>query len=402
MKGTISDKVYFFSIFILICWGAHAWFTWWFDSATINSYVALLCLNAVALWHKIINGIKLANDTLTVFACSLLFVVSGPLNHYGGIGTYLNFFLRLFPLLIIVSDKQNSERILLFLAKCIAVLLIPGIILYAIFSIVGFPPSLPITRSGSDTYYFFNYFVLLRSFGGMDNTDRFQSVFLEPGYMGTLLAFLLYATKFNLKKWYTKIMIVGLVLSLSLAGIIVGILGYVWLINSKTFRFKRLLLFTLIVSAVYIAGLNYNNGNNILNHAVIERLQFDADKGIVGNNRFSTYADNIYDVMVADGDIWLGVGSLDSLKGNEVWETVSGAGYKIFFISRGVISSILLLLFYFTLCVKSKFNLYKCGFLILVIVTFVQAAYPESFSWLIPFILGIQVDDKEINEIKYI
>jgi hypothetical protein len=231
---------------------------------------------------------------------------------------------------------------------------------------------------------------LLKRIFGEDWSIRFQAFFLEPGYLGTLCCFMLYADNFNLKKNENKVILTALILSLSLAGFITGIIGYIISIR----KMKRIMLFAIILYITYLISINYNDGHNAINEEILYRLQYDAEKGISGNNRFSETTDIVYDKLNLK-EFLFGLGRDVVLRLNTSThnnDNITGCGYKLFFITYGILSFILVFFFYgfvgFSLGKHKKY--YVLGFLFLVFITFIQASYPLSYSWLIPYTLGVK------------
>ena len=69
---------------------------------------------------------------------------------------------------------------------------------------------------------------------------------------------------------------------------------------------------------------------------------------------------------------------------------IRGAGYKIYFLYQGIVVAMLFLISFFLLgpLERVKNKRYMGGFFLLIVITFIQAAYPSSFSWWIPFLLA--------------
>ena len=68
-------------------------------------------------------------------------------------------------------------------------------------------------------YSFTNYFLFLVEDHSLYNIiPRFQSIFLEPTYLGSTTALLLMTQRGKWKRWYNISLIIGLLISFSLAG----------------------------------------------------------------------------------------------------------------------------------------------------------------------------------------
>lgn len=126
-------------------------------------------------------------------------------------------------------------------------------------------------------------------------------------------------------------------------------------------------------------------------------MQFDDDKGIKGYNRNGYITDYYYDQVISSDRIFYGLSyeEIRLINGDSdgyVDETnkLHGAGFKLYVVQHGLVPVILYFLFYYFLIIAGGVcRKYSFGFLILIVFTFLQASYPNSYSWLIPFILGI-------------
>ncbi len=384
------------AILLDVLWGARAWITWEFVDTHTKYIVYLVCAFVSFLYYRN-NNLHAANKYLTVIIVCL-FLATMP--KYLGPMAFVEFVLRFFPVYVLACDRDNASDNLSFIAVSLAIILIPGLILHFIMLYTGIFPGLPIQYPDMTVYLFFNYFVMLKgaSFYEEDGM-RFQSIFLEPSYLGTLMAFMLYAVKYNFKKRINIILLLGLIASLSLAGYLIAALGYVLNITAKGVSAKKYIFAILLVYGVYLFGITYNGGDNYVNEKIIERLQPDDEKGIVGNNRVSLAADDYFERHMGTAELFFGIGDegVNKYNGttdveNDFRDSIAGAGYKIYFIKYGILSAILIFLVYYLFikgCYINRDQRYPMFFLVIIIVTFLQASYPATYSWLIPFVLGV-------------
>ena len=108
---------------------------------------------------------------------------------------------------------------------------------------------------------------------------------------------------------------------------------------------------------------------------------------------------------MSTGDLIQGVGNDEIQKINDAstgsfGDSIRGAGYKIFFIREGIIAAVAYLFIYLLMAlykIPKEQKLYSYGFVVLIIITFIQASYPSSFSLLVPFVLVISSYRKQIN-----
>lgn len=398
MCSTKFIKLFAFAVFLEMISGAYPWFFW-----DINTnYLFVLC-TIISLLYVRKNKLKL--NILSNYGLGFALMFMGTLlngNSYS-INERLYQICSFIPMLVILSDKDNGEEIYSTIAKWLSYLLVPSILLHLVFLAIGFPLSIIIiNKNVPDSYVFFNYFILLKNIVTPDSIDsiRFCSVFLEPGYLGTMLSFLLYVGRFNFEKKYNIVFLVALILTLSLAGFVIAALGWVLIKIQEGKSVKRLIQIVCVFGFIYYFGINYNGGNNIFNNLILSRLQYDEENGISGNNRNSHMTDDYFDYYMQNGDILFGVGKQEVRKingggaaGADFNDQIRGAGYKMFFITNGIVEAIVIL-FGYLMFVSTMDRKYGYGFLLLIALTFVQAAYPLSTSWLIPFVFGCVLNSR--------
>lgn len=394
MKTNIITFTFRAILLFEVLWGANAWFTWDISLTRSANYVVLLAIAIIAQWYKKKSSIRLVKSSHLIF-CFVCYLFAVLIYSRFSLPGLVGALLKLYPIWVLLSDRANIRNNIEFIGKGLAIILIPGIILFFIRNFVLLP-GIPIDHPGSSSYAFLNHIFYIQNINS-DIAARFNSIFLEPSYLGTLLSFILFAEKYDFSKWENKILLIGLVLSLSLASYIITLLGYAMYSTFIKREFRKVLVYVMLVVISYNISLVYNHGDNYLNNYIISRLQLDKEKGIVGNNRTGLGTDFYYEQAFDNGTIWMGLGqkkvnqinrgSSDSAGYDE---NIRGAGYKVYFLTRGILSALLFLLFYMSLgnilCPRSM--LVRNSFVLLIVLTFFQAAYPESPSWLYPFVLG--------------
>ena len=323
-------------IFLDMINGAYPWFFWNVKASYLNLLFAVISI----LYLKI-NGIKLQMSNYGV-GLLLLFASTFFNVNSASVSERISQLLFFVPIWVLTCDVRNSQRIFTMMAKWLSILLVPSIILHLLFLAIGFPPSVIIINENvPDNYVYFNYFFLIKNIVMEDYQIRFCSIFLEPGYIGTLLSFLLYVGKFDFKKRYNLILLVALILTISLAGFVISAMGWVFIKLQEGKSIKRLFYILAVLGCIYWGGISYNGGRNVLNENILSRLQYDEDKGISGNNRTSHLADAYFEQYTNNGQILFGVGNQTirkinggSAKGASFNDQIRGAGYKIFFMQN--------------------------------------------------------------------
>lgn len=378
-----------------ILWGAHAWFTWWIEAIPYASQASMVLIAAIALLYRIRMRLPLRKDP-SVFVIFILWMLAFLSAYEISFAMLLGIIIRFIPLWILISDKNCSDH-LQWIKKYIAILLFPGLIIHILYIISPFP-SIPIQYGNSMTYIFYNYIFNIEVMSPWIETSyRFQSVFLEPGYLGTLLCFLLYADRYNFKDKYTKILLIALVFSFSLAGYIISFMGYLLYKRNVGINFTRIVgVFVLLIAFCLVAS-TYKNGDNVFNERIISRLRFDKEKGIQGNNRNGYTTDYYFNRVLTSDKIFFGLSNeeISQINGDDDGyadeeNKLHGAGFKLFVVVYGILPVLFYFLFYLLTASQCGYHRrYSLGFFFLILLTFIQASYPNSFCWLIPFILGI-------------
>jgi hypothetical protein len=244
-------------------------------------------------------------------------------------------------------------------------------------------PSQGTIMDPSGVYRCSNYLVCLTS----DYGKRFHSVFCEPGQMGTVCVFLIYANRFNFRNLYVCMIFIAVLFSLSLAGyILIFIAAILYFSYSKRSIMRVFCYSFLLILLLYNIVVVYNDGDNLVNYYLFNRLEFDESKIIAGNNRFSVRFEDFYSGLTFNDLLW-GIGP-DKYISIANSERFISAGYKVFFAAHGIISAILYLSFYWMVIKYHNNTYFGYVFLFIFMLAFLQRAYPFWASWLIPLIVS--------------
>lgn len=310
--------------------------------------------------------------------------------------TRLNFFgvvvrvFSIFPVWVLMTfDEETKKEILDFILKWFAILLGASLVVY-ILANVGFPlPSTVISYSDTDGYDVFqNYYLCITK----PLSFRFQSIFLEPGHMTMGIAPLLYIYRYNLKNIYVLLLFLAQLFSLSLAGYIVMILGFVLQTffdreKGKKFSFKPLILLTVILSLVVVYLPKITAEEDIFDIALLSRLDKYSETGFT---RTSEDFDVLFDKVIKTSDKWTGI-PLDT-------SDLGGAGIKKYIVEYGIIGITLAILLYsspfFVIRRRSIFL-----FCLIMIILLYQDTYPSWFCALISMIAGSTVINNKNNKL---
>lgn len=291
---------------------------------------------------------------------------------------------------ILNLDKALMIDCLKFIIKWLALIVFVSSIFYILF-LLGI--NLPHTtldlsdnsrKEGLENYYFFVF--AYNTFG----MTRFNSIFLEPGYLTLGIAPLLFIYKYNVKNKYVLLLLISQLLSFSLAGLILLLFGFFYCIlcGTEKRKMKKVLWGVFVILLSFIVLYNIFGYDYFYNN-IFSRLVFE-NGTLSGDDRSSLYLDSVYDSMMQTNTMWTGTNFDVSYSEKGV------SGYKLFAVQNGIIGVILVVLAYISLIsIKNiRFN-YLTGFLILCLLLLYQNSYPESMCILFTGACAIYVLDKK-------
>lgn len=128
-------------------------------------------------------------------------------------------------------DRMDLERIVVYLFNLIAIISTIGLVLYLCDNsgLIHIRQMAVVTKEDGFTYDVYPFFVTIRGIIG-----RFQGIFNEPGYLGTIVGFYLALDHFNLKKTINVLLVICGFFTFSLAFyLIVGISGIAYLLRER-------------------------------------------------------------------------------------------------------------------------------------------------------------------------
>lgn len=394
-----SNKFYrylfFFALLLLFYDSMYAYFLWNIKT----DYITIFAFLAGILYHMSCRQVVLNRKKYLV--ASLFFLVSMLYAESINSGIVLLRLLKTAVLYMVLTVSNDRKKELLQIVT-ISFSVIMGVSLVAFF--LGMIVNLPSFGSLSfndGQYEFTNYLLYIKPYSVLD-IYRFNSIFLEPGHVAMIAAYLLFANDYDFKhNKYLIPIFVSVVVSLSLAGYVLVVAGYVLSLfqkSKKRGRLQKLFYFALLLLSVHYLASVDNGGSNVLNDTIFSRLQYDSEKGIVGNNRTTAVADVYFEEALKSGEIITGYGRKEYNEIVNSEEFFGGAGYKIYMLKNGIIGTILVFMFYLFVAEagpnKKKLRL----MLLLYSFSFLQRAYPEWWAWILPFVCsGVEIHNKQVN-----
>ncbi len=299
--------------------------------------------------------------------------------------------ITIFTAAVIVQSPLHDKLLVLKNFK-LAVVIILSV------AMVGWIPFLlgmdmPYYVDNNETYYHHKVYFLFNTFAINNPGDlyRFAGPFLEPGHLGTMCAFLLYIDGYDLRKPSNIILLVSTAMSLSLAayGLIVG--GVIITLYDRR-KYMTMYIIAGLFILVGIGATIYLNGDNVLNKAIVSRLEITESGELAGYNRTTTPFEVAYSRYMKTDKIWLGVGkdAFGSSSDSRDNITLGNAGYKRYFYLRGIIGSALLIILLLIYTLKYR-SFKSIGFMILYVVANIIRDYPTKEIWMYLFLLTLPI-----------
>lgn len=320
-------------------------------------------------------------------------------------GLFISILLDFYPFFVLLLCRNDELRLFshLFLNFIVCILLL-SLIEYILILTKAVSLSPKIVYHGAYPYPFRNYgLVLIVVDAGSLLIPRFQSIFTEPGQLGTVLSLMLYAYEYKLKDKRVLILFISCVLTMSLAAFVLMFFG--WLVYKFCGSKKKIImLMTILLSifVVYLGVFTYysNNPDSILSKRIISRLLPDKEKGIQGNNRTTGKFDRAFSEQMEEIDenmiFGFGENALEERLGIQ-W---GNSSYAVYIFKYGMMGILLLLIFYLNMCFVNS-SLFVFGFLILVCLSFIQRPYAGWFVQMaLMFFSSVKFHEKILNE-KY-
>lgn len=224
-----------------------------------------------------------------------------------------------------------------------------------------------------DLYSFTNYYFFLVDDRNMFAIiPRFQSIFVEPGHMGTMTALLLFTQFGKWKRWYNVSLLIATFISFSLAayGLLVPIIFLsLWIKGQQVI--KKGLYALVILASITTASFFYNDGDNLLHDLIMVRLEIE-DGEMAGDNRVSDNFKADYESLLQSSDI------LTGRERNK--EAFGNSGYRVFIYDYGLIGLTLLIIFYMTAMYDHRHRKEFLSILIIATLNFIIRGNILQFS----------------------
>lgn len=385
--------LYKYSLLLLFLASMQAGFMWGIRDHILGMFVSIVTITFF-ITHK--NIFIVSQKRL--FIC-LLFVIAATIGVKENLNAYLRSVFILLPCLFFFLIKREVifKDIIELITNFFAILL-PISLLAFITSFFLHLPAFGYFEHPSGVYSIYtNYIIFIKS---PFYDIRFSSIFLEPGHLGMICSFILFANKYNFKDWRVISILICSLFTLSLAGYVLILIGYLFILFlGGKITISKILMSLFFLLGSYIFAISYNNGDNYVNEMIISRLELDEEKGFKGNNRVYGSLEDYFIFFIKSDNLWRGIGSQEFVAIRET-ETFGGAGWKVYLLMNGLLSLSFIFLAYLYLGLKlSNDKLFAFLFFLLFLLAFIQRAYPFWASWLLLYMSSIKqpLHDKSIT-----
>lgn len=373
-----------------------AWFLWGLIP------IQVIFLNVIfsgVFFFSSINLFSLNKSNLIsiIFLISIQLYVVMDLNANGMIIAMLH--AAILSCVLLLKDKIKIDLFNFFTCS-FSIILSISIFTWILFLIGISLPNYSIDFNNGN-YYYYNYYFFLLNYADIDlPIPRFSSIFLEPGHLGMITSFLLYANQFDFKRKEVWILFVATLLTFSLAAYVLLLLSVLIL---AFFKSKRPMLNLLLLLAFLFAFYSYfsilDNGDNVVNNLILERLQVN-DGEVSGNNRSSAELDIYFEQFINSTNAFFGIGPT---KYTDLFSGIGtgNAGYKVFISTYGLIGTTLLFILYIAI---TSYNPSKLSIMLLIIYifSFLQRAYALWDVELLIFITALPALSLNSNNKTYV
>ena len=309
------------------------------------------------------------------------FSTSSNILGFGAIVFRAPIFVALF-----ILGTQNLPKFMHFLTKSMAVLQIISLAGYFMY-LSGIPlPSKNVSFDNEFYYYTNYYFFLLDDRAIFDLVPRFESFFIEPNYLGTACALLLFYQVGNWRKWYCVVLLVSALLSFSLSAyvlLVVIVFLNLWRQGKKIA--KRLFATLLFLSLVIGGSFVYNKGDNLVHNLILLRLEIE-DGELAGNNRITSNFKTEYENYLKSSDIVFGRDRDLSEFGN--------SGYQVYVYEHGIVGVLLLFGLYLTATYRADNKRNLLSGLFLAALIFGVNGYITWYQIFIPIYCAIYANSQ--------
>lgn len=343
--------LYACTLFFMMCSLYNMSFTWMFPRPIV---CAASCL--VSLFFFLVNSRYFALNKKEKIMVALLcmwhfFLVFASPNV---LGAFIFQTIYAIVAVILISSpicmKKYMFNLISLFTTIILTISLAGWILY----LLGYPLRSYFVTEFDDNYHVLeNYYFFLVNVNSQFDIPRFCSMFLEPGQMASPVLLLLMSNLIlNGRKFDIAIQSASIFFSFSLAGWVIGIIAFLayFIIKHKSQKWLILGFFMAFVATCTIA-INRLSEDSAITRLIIDRLVYNEETGIEGNNRTDTSFDSQFEKYISSEKALWGIS--EELRTKSDW-TEGNSGFKLIIVHYGFIGFAILLALLLVICLSYK------------------------------------------------
>lgn len=236
-------------------------------------------------------------------------------------------------------------------------------------------------------YMAFPFLVVKMDIDDMISMLRFGGMFDEPGVVGTINFLMLVINKFNLKKWYNIILLIGGILSMSLF-FYIGVAVYIiltYIIDTQRPILRRIsVLILLIACGVALVKIPATS------ELIVGRLEFDSTTNTIkGDNRSDVYLSSYIESIKGTPEYYWGVNNKAIVE-----SFAENAGYRNAILLYGAVFMILYIAMFGVYGYQYSNNIWRwCIMMVVMLITLYQRPGFMHKEYIFLFICLFRIND---------
>lgn len=389
MTMSISNKrlfyIYAIIVFVLMCASNRTLYTNHISTLfTIIMCITQLFFFIILLRNKIQNIVKYM---IVLFGMMSFLLFFNTFNQTFGKAIY---FIGTFSCTssVLLLSHHDKDSLLDFISSILTTILAISVVGWLL-RLSGFSfPVFEYVDLNDGTHDMTNNYIFYDSNKGFSSVfPRFRGIFIEPGQLATPCVFLFFARGAKIKDWKNAVLLFCILLSFSLAGYVCLLVGLFlkYLFTKGKTRIAYILGFVLFIGTLSFYVFKYTNSDDPFISLIIERLEYDEELGISGNNRTDTEFDTHFEQYLKSDKILFGMGDEIPI-GYASW-TNHASGIKKFFVYYGLLGIITMIVLTILL-LKRNYCRQSLAFFIVIWLAFIARDMLQTQFWLIIAILG--------------
>jgi len=261
--------------------------------------------------------------------------------------------------------------------------------IFFILKFIGFDIN-PLTTYITTTGRYYNVYPLLVGEFVIDGI-RFASIFDEPGFLGTILAFILVIEEFRLFRLQNLVFFISGIFTFSIAFYIICAIGLGYMFRKKLKTFLPIFILIIIIGFFL-----YNKFQPHFEIFIVNRMMIDDSYTLIGDNRGGVKENiDMFNDIYKSSNFLFGRGISEAEDLNKINYRIGSSSWGRILVENGLVFFIYLLaLFYFYTKYKNKNYI----FLFLFILSLYQR--PQIFNSLFIMLFIFANNNMEKNNIK--